>query len=66
MKMKQFTSVEYSILKMLCEGMTNAQIGKSLFLSVSMVKIHIKNIFKKLDVQNRVQATTKSIIEKIV
>ena len=40
-------------------GKTNAEIGSILCISSFTVKNHLQNIFKKLDVYNRVQAVSK-------
>lgn len=42
-------------------GKSNMEIGKQLFISESTVKNHVRNIFRKLDVNNRTQAITKAI-----
>jgi DNA-binding NarL/FixJ family response regulator len=44
------------ILELAAEGLTNAQIGKRLFLTESTVKQHLRGAYKILGVENRVQA----------
>ena len=44
---------EQVVLEHLFQDKTNKDIAESLFLSVSTVKTHINNIYKKLDVQSR-------------
>ena len=48
---------EYEVLVLLSKGYNNKEIGKELFISEKTVKNHITNIFKKLEVNDRVQAT---------
>lgn len=48
---------EYEVLVLLSEGYNNKDIGKELFISEKTVKNHITSIFKKLEVNDRVQAT---------
>ena len=48
---------QLEILELVCEGLSNAQIAKRLFLSESTVKQHLRRVFKALGVQNRTQAT---------
>ena len=36
-------------------GRTNAEIGKELYISENTVRSHIKSIYRKADVANRVQ-----------
>jgi len=46
---------ESEIIESLASGKTNKEIAAELFISVNTVKTHIKNIYRKLDVKNRVQ-----------
>ena len=38
-----------------CHGLTNAEIGAALFMSVPTVKAHVSRLFDKLETTNRVQ-----------
>ncbi|MEE4145176.1 MAG: LuxR C-terminal-related transcriptional regulator [Halieaceae bacterium] len=51
------TRKEISILKLLVNGSSNAEIADQLFVSKNTIKFHLKNIYAKLGVANRVQAT---------
>ena len=51
------TPREVEILTMIATGATNANIADKLFISPHTVKTHIYNIFKKIDVPNRLQAS---------
>jgi LuxR family maltose regulon positive regulatory protein len=46
-------------MKLIATGIGNEEIAEKLFVSKNTVKFHIKNIFIKLDVRNRVQALQK-------
>lgn len=50
------TEQEEKVLILISQGKTNPQIADELFISVNTVKFHVKNIYLKLDVKNRVQA----------
>lgn len=50
------TNREKEILQTLSGGATNKEIGNTLNISEHTVKIHLKNILKKLHVNNRIQA----------
>ncbi|MCG2775077.1 MAG: response regulator transcription factor [Desulfobacterales bacterium] len=51
------TPREVEILTMIAAGVTNAKISDKLCISPHTVKTHIYNIFKKIDVPNRLQAS---------
>ncbi|USD65028.1 LuxR C-terminal-related transcriptional regulator [Vibrio sp. SCSIO 43136] len=50
------TRREIDVLQSLRTGASNTQIADDLFLSENTVKSHLYNIFRKLDVKNRLQA----------
>jgi DNA-binding CsgD family transcriptional regulator len=50
------TPREIEILSMIAAGATNEQIANELFISRNTVRTHIYNIFKKINVPNRLQA----------
>ncbi len=52
----RLTPREKEVWKLLSNGASNAEISKNLFVSESTVKFHIRNIFHKLGVKNRVEA----------
>lgn len=47
---------EFEIYQSLLKGLSNQEIADTLFLSVNTIKFHLKNIYEKLEVKNRVQA----------
>ena len=49
-------SRKLEILEMVAEGLSNAQIGKRLYLSESTVKQHLRSAYRALGVKNRTQA----------
>jgi DNA-binding NarL/FixJ family response regulator len=48
---------EIEILVLLSSGLQNEEIAQKLFISTNTVKTHLYNIFKKIEVPNRLQAT---------
>lgn len=56
----KLTPREQDILKLLCQGYSNDAIAEQLVLSLGTVKWYNKQIFAKLGVSNRVQATLVS------
>ena len=53
---ERLTEREISILSLVAEGHPNKQIAWRLDLSIETVKAHLKNIFAKLDVDDRTKA----------
>lgn len=56
---EQLTMREHEILALITNGLTNAQIAEDLFITVSTVKWHISQLYKKLGVRNRVHAIVR-------
>ena len=54
------TGREIDVLKLISEGMSNPEIAEKLFLSVGTVKTHVKHIYAKLNVDDRVKAARKA------
>jgi LuxR family maltose regulon positive regulatory protein len=51
---------ELEVLGLLVEGQTYQEIAQSLYVSINTVKTHLKNIYGKLGVSNRREATAKA------
>ncbi|HSL45769.1 MAG TPA: response regulator transcription factor [Anaerolineales bacterium] len=60
------TEREREVLKLMVEGLSNAQIAERLVVSLSTVKFHIGNILMKLGVENRVAAVSLAMHNKLV
>ena len=52
---------ELEILKLVATGVTNAEIAHKLSISANTVKVHLRNIFAKLEVESRTEAATLAI-----
>ncbi|SHI11771.1 response regulator [Sporanaerobacter acetigenes] len=55
-KVQALTKREYEVLTLIAEGLNNREIAERLFISEKTVKNHVSNIFKKIDVSDRIQA----------
>jgi DNA-binding NarL/FixJ family response regulator len=51
------TARELQVLEMVSSGASNGRIAKSLWVTEQTVKYHLSNIYRKLDVSNRTQAS---------
>lgn len=56
------TNREIDVLRLIVKGYHNNEISTALFISPNTVKTHIKNIYVKLDVKNRVQVIKKVVV----
>jgi DNA-binding NarL/FixJ family response regulator len=54
------TERELEILQLVSRGLSNAEVGRKLWVTEQTVKFHLSNIFRKLDVSNRTQASRRA------
>lgn len=57
----RFSPRERDILSCLAQGASNKEIARNLDLAESTVKIHVQNIFKKLNMSSRVQVALYAV-----
>jgi DNA-binding NarL/FixJ family response regulator len=57
---------ETEILLLAARALSNREIGKTLHLSETTVKRHLSNVYAKLDVHTRAEATRKAIHEGLI
>ncbi|WP_127136281.1 response regulator [Flagellimonas oceanensis] len=60
------SSREKEVLEQLAEGLSYTVIAKNLFLSPSTVRKHIENIYKKLQVHNKLEAVQKARRQSLI
>jgi LuxR family maltose regulon positive regulatory protein len=51
---------ELEVLQLIAQGLSNREISERLFLALSTVKGHNRNIFDKLQVQSRTEAVARA------
>ena len=60
------TERELSILRLVAEGLSNLDIANRLFVTEQTVKFHLSNIYRKLGVANRTEATRYAYRAKLI
>ena len=50
---------EQRVLRLLAAGRSNPEIAEQLVISINTIKAHLKNIYRKLGVRNRMQAARR-------
>tara|TARA_B100000949_G_scaffold221675_2_gene222590 strand:+ start:5423 stop:6079 length:657 start_codon:yes stop_codon:yes gene_type:complete len=60
------SSREKEVLEQLAEGLSYTVIAKNLFLSPSTVRKHIENIYKRLQVHNKLEAVQKARRQSLI
>lgn len=63
---EELTDREVDVLKSIVLGKTNKEIADELIVTDHTIKVHVSNIFQKLNVKDRVQAAVKAILERII
>ncbi len=59
----QLSERELEIVRLVAAGLSNKEIASQLFVSVNTVKVHLRNIFGKIGVQSRTEATMYAVAQ---
>lgn len=60
------TPRELEVLKHMAEGLSNQEIADRMFVSISTIKTHSKNLFDKMQVSRRTQAIEQARRSRII
>jgi len=60
------TQRETEVLTLIAQGLKNREIAERLYISPRTVKVHVSNLFRKLGLNDRVQATRYAIRHRFV
>lgn len=56
----ELTEREKAVLQAVCDGLSNRQIGRELWITEQTVKFHLKNVFRKLGASDRAEAVKRA------
>ena len=62
----RLTDREIEVVNLVTEGATNDEIAETLIVTQNTVKVHLRNIFRKMEVRNRQQLTAHAIRSGLV
>ena len=51
------TGRELEILQLVAAGATNSEVARKLWVTEQTIKFHLRNVYRKLDVANRTEAS---------
>ncbi|MEH2499202.1 VCBS repeat-containing protein [Bradyrhizobium sp. AZCC 1678] len=63
-KLRVLTHREREIIRLVAEGLSNKEIARQLNLSPGTVKVHLYNIFHKLEISNRTVLATIALLQR--
>lgn len=62
----KLTKREMEVLEQLKNGLTYEQIGENLFISTGTIRKHVEQIYRKLQVNNKISAINKAIENQLI
>jgi DNA-binding NarL/FixJ family response regulator len=65
-KLPSLTQRERDVLRLLADGQTNEEIGRTLFISPETVRTHVRKAMDKLDADTRTQAVATALRQSLI
>jgi DNA-binding NarL/FixJ family response regulator len=65
-RLPQITQRERDVLRLLADGLSNEEIGKTLFISPETVRTHVRKAMAKLDADTRTQAVATALRQSLI
>ena len=65
-KISKLTQRERDVLRLLADGLSNEEIGKTLFISPETVRTHVRKAMSKLDADTRTQAVATALRQSLI
>ena len=65
-KLPSLTQRERDVLRLLADGMSNEEIGRTLFISPETVRTHVRKAMDKLDADTRTQAVATALRQSLI
>ena len=62
----RLTTRELEILRLVAEGHSNGEVAKELWVTEQTIKFHLSNIYRKLDVANRTEASRWALLNGVL
>ena len=59
--LNQMSDREQDVLRGVAQGQSNKEIGRTLGLAEVTIKLHLRNVFRKMDVKSRSEAAVKAV-----
>ena len=64
--MPSLTSRENDVLRLVCNGYTNREIGRELYIAESTARGHVQSVIRKMQVKNRTACAAEGVRRNLV